>query len=50
MTTYFELHDYKDARIVKEVLCKECEGDGCSMCTVFCGDCLTPVQNCGCLK
>jgi len=26
----------------------ECEGDGCSNCTVFCGDCLTPIVNCGC--
>ena len=29
-------------------ICKECEGDGCSVCTVFCGDCLTPIENCGC--
>ena len=30
-------------------ICKECEGDGCTICTVFCGDCLTPIENCGCL-
>lgn len=30
-------------------ICKECEGDGCTICTLFCGDCLTPVDNCGCL-
>lgn len=39
--------------IIKErgrvmTLCKECEGDGCSLCTVFCGDCLTPAEECGC--
>ena len=28
--------------------CKECEGDGCTKCTAFCGDCLTPLENCGC--
>lgn len=28
--------------------CTECEGDGCTKCTVFCGDCLTPLENCGC--
>jgi hypothetical protein len=32
----------------ERMICKECEGDGCSICTVFCGDCLTPVENCGC--
>jgi hypothetical protein len=33
MPTYFELHDYKDVRIVKEVVC---------------GDHLVPVGECGC--
>jgi hypothetical protein len=32
----------------REIIC-ECEGDGCSLCTVFCGDCLTPAGKCGCL-
>jgi len=27
MPTYFELHDMKDVRIVKNVTCKECEGN-----------------------
>lgn len=26
--------------------CDDC--DGCSKCVVFCGDCLTPLENCGC--
>jgi hypothetical protein len=26
----------------------ECEGDGCTKCTTFCGDCLTPLNDCGC--
>ena len=33
---------------VKETICVECEGDGCTKCTAFCGDCLTPLENCGC--
>lgn len=32
----------------KVQLCGECEGDGCTKCTAFCGDCLTPLENCGC--
>lgn len=28
--------------------CAECDGDGCTKCTDFCGDCLTPLENCGC--
>ena len=35
MPTYFELHDMKDVRIVKEVIC---------------GDHLVPVKDCGCLR
>lgn len=31
-----------------QAICKECEGDGCTKCTIFCGDCLTPIENCGC--
>jgi hypothetical protein len=40
----------KGVRVLREVqFCKECEGEGCSICIVFCGDCLTPMGNCGCL-
>ena len=38
MSTYYELHDMKDVRIVKEVQ------------EVMCGDHLVPVEECGCLR
>ena len=38
---------FSELQLPESELC-ECEGDGCTLCTQFCGDCLTPLENCGC--